>query len=43
MEFNRDISILALQTFQEEIEREISICDVFGGSGIRAIRYKKRN
>ncbi|MEA4956322.1 tRNA (guanine(26)-N(2)/guanine(27)-N(2))-dimethyltransferase [bioreactor metagenome] len=41
MEFNRDISILALQTFQEEIGREINICDVFGGSGIRAIRYKK--
>ena len=41
MELNRDISILALQTFQEEIEKEINICDVFGGSGIRAIRYKK--
>ena len=41
MELNRDISILALQTFQEEIRREVNICDVFGGSGIRAIRYKK--
>ena len=41
MELNRDISILALQTFQEESQREINICDVFGGSGIRAIRYKK--
>lgn len=41
MELNRDISILALQTFQEEVAREINICDVFGGSGIRAIRYKK--
>lgn len=41
MELNRDISILALQTFQEEIDREINICDVFGGSGIRALRYKK--
>ncbi|MCL2688057.1 MAG: tRNA (guanine(10)-N(2))-dimethyltransferase [Methanobrevibacter sp.] len=41
MELNRDISILALQTFQEEVNREINICDVFGGSGIRAIRYKK--
>lgn len=41
MELNRDISILALQTFQEEIEREINVCDLFGGSGIRAIRYKK--
>jgi tRNA (guanine26-N2/guanine27-N2)-dimethyltransferase len=41
MEFNRDISILALQTFQEEIGEKINICDVFGGTGIRAIRYKK--
>lgn len=41
MELNRDISILALATFQEELGREINICDVFGGSGIRAIRYKK--
>lgn len=41
MELNRDISILTLQTFQEEIRNKINICDVFGGSGIRAIRYKK--
>jgi tRNA (guanine26-N2/guanine27-N2)-dimethyltransferase len=41
MEFNRDISILAIQAFQEEIDKKIDICDVFGGSGIRAIRYKK--
>ncbi|MDR0912620.1 MAG: tRNA (guanine(26)-N(2))-dimethyltransferase [Methanobrevibacter sp.] len=41
MELNRDLSILALQTFQKEIDREINICDLFGGSGIRGIRYKK--
>jgi tRNA (guanine26-N2/guanine27-N2)-dimethyltransferase len=41
MELNRDISILALQTFKDEIDRNINICDVFTGSGIRAIRYKK--
>jgi len=41
MEFNRDISILALQNFQEELEKDIKICDLFGGSGIRGIRYKK--
>jgi len=41
MEFNRDISILALQQFQKELEKPIDICDLFGGSGIRAIRYKK--
>ena len=40
MELNRDISILALQTFQKEQNREIDICDLFGGSGIRGVRYK---
>ncbi|MDR2829446.1 MAG: tRNA (guanine(26)-N(2))-dimethyltransferase [Methanobrevibacter sp.] len=41
MEFNRDISILALQEFQKEIKKSVDICDLFGGSGIRAIRYRK--
>lgn len=41
MEFNRDNSILALQAFQKEVDRKINICDLFGGSGIRGIRYKK--
>lgn len=40
MELNRDISILALQTYQKEQNREINICDLFGGSGIRGVRYK---
>ena len=40
MELNRDISILALQTFQNKQNRPIAICDLFGGSGIRGIRYK---
>ncbi len=40
MELNRDISILALQTYQNEQKREINICDLFGGSGIRGVRYK---
>lgn len=40
MELNRDLSILAIQVFQEEQEREINICDLFGGSGIRGVRYK---
>jgi len=40
MELNRDISILALQTFQKKQNRPIAICDLFGGSGIRGIRYK---
>lgn len=41
MEFNRDTSILALQAYQKEVDREINVCDLFGGSGIRGIRYKK--
>mgnify|MGYP002620865756 CR=1 FL=1 len=41
MEFNRDNSILALQAYQKEVDRKINICDLFGGSGIRGIRYKK--
>ena len=40
MELNRDLSILAIQVFQKEQDREINICDLFGGSGIRGIRYK---
>lgn len=40
MEFNRDISILAIQTYQKNQNKEITICDLFGGSGIRGIRYK---
>ena len=40
MELNRDLSILAIQVFQKEENREIDICDLFGGSGIRGIRYK---
>ena len=40
MELNRDLSILAIQVFQKEQSREINICDLFGGSGIRGVRYK---
>ncbi len=41
MELNRDISILAIQAFQKKLDSKINIGDVFGGSGIRGIRYKK--
>jgi tRNA (guanine26-N2/guanine27-N2)-dimethyltransferase len=41
MELNRDLSVLALQQFRSEIEKKLSICDAFGGSGIRGIRYAK--
>ena len=35
MELNRDISIIALQTFRETQDEDINICDAFGGTGIR--------
>lgn len=41
MELNRDLSVLALNTFQKELNKNIDICDAFGGSGIRGIRYSK--
>ncbi len=41
MELNRDLSVLAIKAFQHELGREINICDAFGGSGIRGIRYAK--
>jgi tRNA (guanine26-N2/guanine27-N2)-dimethyltransferase len=41
MELNRDLSILALKTYGEKIVHKIKICDAFGGSGIRGVRYAK--
>ena len=42
MELNRDLSILAIQVFQKQENRNIDICDLFGGSGIRGIRYEHK-
>jgi tRNA (guanine26-N2/guanine27-N2)-dimethyltransferase len=41
MELNRDLSVIAIKTYQKDLGHEISICDAFGGSGIRGIRYAK--
>lgn len=41
MELNRDLSVLALQQFKSGIDKGLSVCDAFGGSGIRGIRYSK--
>jgi tRNA (guanine26-N2/guanine27-N2)-dimethyltransferase len=41
MELNRDLSVAALQHFRQGLDDNISICDAFGGSGIRGIRYAK--
>lgn len=40
MELNRDLSILAIQVFQKNENRDLNVCDLFGGSGIRGVRYK---
>lgn len=41
MKFDRDLSVIILQQFQKEINKEISVADTFGASGIRGIRYFK--
>ncbi|BDZ66868.1 tRNA (guanine(10)-N(2))-dimethyltransferase [Methanobacterium ferruginis] len=41
MELNRDLSVAALKMYRQEQEHDITICDAFGGSGIRGIRYSK--
>ncbi len=38
MEFSRDVAVLALQTYQRELGRGISICEPLTGCGIRGIR-----
>jgi tRNA (guanine26-N2/guanine27-N2)-dimethyltransferase len=39
MELNRDIAVLALQTHQKILKREISVCEPLAGCGIRGIRF----
>jgi len=39
MELNRDISVLALQTFQRMANKEISICEPLTSSGVRGVRF----
>lgn len=41
MELNRDLSVAALKVFRSGLDHDISVCDVFGGTGIRGIRYAK--
>jgi len=38
MEFNRDVSVLALQVYQKMVNSEISVCEPLTGCGIRGIR-----
>ncbi len=39
MELNRDIAVLALQTYQKMLNREISVCEPLASCGIRGIRF----
>jgi tRNA (guanine26-N2/guanine27-N2)-dimethyltransferase len=39
MEFNRDLSVLAVRAYQRLIQREISVCEPLTSQGIRGIRY----
>jgi tRNA (guanine26-N2/guanine27-N2)-dimethyltransferase len=41
MELNRDISVVALTVYRKGIDHNITVCDAFGGTGIRGIRYAK--
>jgi len=41
MELNRDLSVIALNHYQKVLGNPLNICDAFGGSGIRGIRYSK--
>jgi tRNA (guanine26-N2/guanine27-N2)-dimethyltransferase len=39
MEFNRDLTVLAFQTYQRLASKEIVICEPHTGTGIRSIRF----
>jgi tRNA (guanine26-N2/guanine27-N2)-dimethyltransferase len=41
MELNRDIAVLAFQTYQKLVNREISVCEPLASCGIRGIRFAK--
>jgi len=39
MELNRDVAVLALQTYQRIMGKELSVCEPLTGCGIRGIRF----
>jgi len=41
MELNRDIAVLALQSFQKIVNREITVCEPLASCGIRGIRFAR--
>ncbi|NWF97299.1 MAG: 50S ribosomal protein L11 methyltransferase, partial [Candidatus Thorarchaeota archaeon] len=38
MRLNREIAVLAVQTYQKIVNREISVCEPLAGCGVRGIR-----
>jgi len=38
MELNRDLAVVALQTYQRVIRRELSVCEPLTGCGVRGVR-----
>jgi len=41
MELNRDLAVLALQTYQKMVDRKISACEPLTGCGVRGVRLAK--
>lgn len=41
MELNRDISVVVINQYRKSLDHDITICDAFGGTGIRGARYSK--
>jgi len=41
MELNRDLAVLALQTYQKTVNHKISVCEPLASCGIRGIRFIK--
>jgi tRNA (guanine26-N2/guanine27-N2)-dimethyltransferase len=39
MELNRDLAVIALQTYQRTLEREVSVCEPLTGCGVRGVRF----
>jgi tRNA (guanine26-N2/guanine27-N2)-dimethyltransferase len=39
MEFNRDLSVIAVQVYQRITKREISVCEPLTSSGVRGVRF----
>jgi len=38
MEMNRDVAVLALQTYQRTVGKEVSVCEPLAGCGVRGFR-----